>query len=236
VPAPVQLGRLWRRPGQPRLAAGQHPVEQQAQAAPPQLPGAPGVRDADRRAGFEHVTQLFSFPSGDPAEFEGLSETDMTALQHLQWFYDNKFSFNVLHSQQPQTPAFALADSPVGLLAWNAQLFGESLDRDFILANVAIYWLTGTSGSAIRFYYEDAHAGERPGGPTTVPTGLAMFAGDFQSIRRFADRDHANIVSWNAYGSATAAAGQRDAAGHYAAHEATDVLVNDIRAFFREVA
>jgi hypothetical protein len=41
------------------------------------------------------------------------------------------FSFNVLHSQQPQTVAFALADSLVGLLAWNAQLFGESLDPDF---------------------------------------------------------------------------------------------------------
>ena len=77
---------------------------------------------------------------------------DMAALQHLQWFYDNMFSFNTLHSQQPQTLAFALADSPVGLLAWNAQLMGETLDPDFILANVAIYWLTGTSGSSIRRY------------------------------------------------------------------------------------
>ena len=178
-----------------------------------------------------HVTQLFSFPSGDPAEFEGLSEADMAALKHLQWFYDNKFSFNVLHSQQPQTLAFAIADSPVGLLAWNSQLFGQSLDADFILANVAIYWFTRTSGSAIRFYYEDAHAGEQPSGPTTAPTGLAMFGGDFQSIRRFADRDHANIVRWNSYG-ASAQGSANDAAGHYAAHEATDVLVNDIREFY----
>jgi len=123
-----------------------------------------------------HVTQLFSFPTGDPAEFEGLTETDLAALDRLKWFYDNKFAFNTLHSQQPQSLAFALADSPVGLLAWNAQLFGESLDRDFILANVAIYWLTGTSASAMRFYHEDAHAGEHPTGPTTTPTGLAMFA------------------------------------------------------------
>jgi epoxide hydrolase len=185
----------------------------------------------DERVLGVHVTQLFSFPSGDPAEFEGMSEADLAAMQHLQWFYENKFSFNPLHSQQPQTLAFALADSPTGLLAWNGQLFGESLDPEFIVANVAIYWLTGTSGSSIRFYYEDAHAGEPPTGPTTVPTGLAMFAGDFQSIRRFADRDHANIVSWHSYG--TAAAGtQTDAAGHYAAHEATDVLVADIREFF----
>jgi epoxide hydrolase len=183
-----------------------------------------------------HVTQLFSFPSGDPAEFQGLSEADQAALGHLQWFMDNKFAFNVLHSQQPQTLAFALADSPVGLLAWNAQLLGESLDPDFVLANVAIYWLTGTSGSAIRFYYENAHAAEKPSGPTTAPTALAMFRGDFQSIRRFAERDHSNIVSWHTYGPAAPAGSPADAPGHYAAHEATDVLVADIREFFAGLA
>jgi epoxide hydrolase len=179
-----------------------------------------------------HVTQLFSFPSGDPAEFEGMSADDMAAMQHLQWFYEHKFSFNTLHSQQPQTLAFALADSPAGLLAWNGQLFGESLDPEFVVANVAVYWLTGTAGSSIRFYYEDAHPGEPPAGPTTVPTGLAMFAGDFQSIRRFAERDHANVVSWHSYGTLAAAGTQTDAAGHYAAHEATGVLAADVRAFF----
>ncbi|WP_410673059.1 alpha/beta fold hydrolase [Amycolatopsis sp. cmx-4-68] len=179
-----------------------------------------------------HVTQLFSFPSGDPAEMAGLSEADQAALAHLQWFYENMFSFNTLHSQQPHTLAFALADSPLGLLAWNAQLFGEHLDADFVIANVALYWLTGTGGSSIRFYYEDAHTTSHPEGPTTVPTGLAMFAGDFQSIRRFAERDHANIVSWNAYDVSTGSDGPRDAAGHYAAHEAPEVLVADIRRFF----
>jgi epoxide hydrolase len=68
-----------------------------------------------------------------------------------------------------------------------------------------------------------------------VPTGLAMFAGDFQSIRRFAERDHANIVSWHSYGTAGRPGEQTDAAGHYAAHEATGVLVADIRAFFSKL-
>lgn len=179
-----------------------------------------------------HVTQLFSFPSGDPVEFEGLSEADMAALGHLQWFHENKMAFNTLHSQQPQTLAYALADSPVGLLGWNAQLFGETLDPRFVIANVALYWLTGTAGSSLRFYYEDAHTAEEPTTPTTVPTGLAMFAGDFQSIRRFAERDHRNIVSWNSYGTPTSEGSANDAGGHYAAHEAPKVLVDDIRQFF----
>jgi epoxide hydrolase len=179
-----------------------------------------------------HVTQLFSFPSGDPAEFDKLTADDHAALAHLQWFMDHKFAFNTLHSQQPQTLAYALADSPVGLLGWNAQLFGESLDPDFVLANVAIHWLTGTAGSAIRFYYEDAHTEEQPSGPTSTPTGLAMFAGDFRSIRAFAERDHGSIVSWNSYDPGLPAGGPADAAGHYAAHEATDLLVGDLRRFF----
>ncbi len=179
-----------------------------------------------------HVTQLFSFPSGDPAEMANLTETDFAALKHLQWFYEEMFSFNQVQSQQPQTLAFSLTDSPLGLLAWNAQLFGEHLDADFVLANVALYWLTRTGGSSIRFYYEDAHTTEKPEGPTTVPTALAMFAGDFQSIRPFAERDHANIVRWNSYDVRSETGGPRDAAGHYAAHEATGVLVGDIREFF----
>lgn len=183
-----------------------------------------------------HVTQLFSFPSGDPAEFEGLSEADMAALGHLQWFHENKMAFNTLHSQQPQTIAYALADSPVGLLGWNAQLFGESLDPRFVIANIAIYWLTGTAGSSLRFYYEDAHTAEHPTEPTTTPTALAMFAGDFQSIRRFAERDHHNIVRWNSYDTGSATGGANDAAGHYSAHEAPEVLVADIREFFAGLA
>ncbi|NUO60504.1 MAG: alpha/beta fold hydrolase [Hamadaea sp.] len=178
-----------------------------------------------------HVTQAFSFPSGDAAEFATFGPEDYAALQHLQWFYENMFSFNTLHSQQPQTLAFALADSPVGLLAWNAQLMGESLDADFVIANTAIYWLTGTSGSAIRFYYEDAHTEEKPDGPTTAPLGVAIFAGDFQSIRPLVERDHANVVHWRKYDAGLPKGGPRNAGGHYAAHEATDLYVGDIREF-----
>ncbi|OLT15771.1 epoxide hydrolase [Pseudonocardia sp. CNS-139] len=184
-----------------------------------------------------HVTQLYSFPSGDPAEFEKLTEADHAALAHLQWFVDNKFAFNTLHSQQPQTVAFALADSPAGLLGWHLQLLGDTLSDDFVLGNVAIYWFTGTAASAIRFYYEDAHApAEEPAGPTTTPTALAMFAGDFQSIRTFAERDHAGIVSWNSYDPGLDPGLPKNAAGHYAAHEATDVLLADIRRFFASLA
>jgi len=187
-----------------------------------------GRLDPEHVAGV-HVTQLFSFPSGDPAEFKDMSAEDMAAMQKLQWFMENKISFNQLHSQQPQTLAHALADSPVGLLGWNAQLMGEdamgerSLDDDFILSNVALYWFTNTGGSSIRFYYEDAKAA-RGSEPTELPIGVAGFAGDFSGVRRFAERDHKNIVQWNMH---------PEPGGHYAAHLEPDVLADDIRGFYR---
>ena len=53
--------------------------------------------------------------------------------------------------------------------------------------------------------------------------GLASFAFDFRPIRRFAERDHANIVSWSEF----------DRGSHWAAHDAPDLLLGDLRQFFR---
>jgi pimeloyl-ACP methyl ester carboxylesterase len=182
-----------------------------------------GRNDPDHVLGV-HVTQLFSFPSGDPDEMTDLSADEQSQLGTLQWFYENKFSFNTLMSQQPQTLGYAVNDSPAGLLAWNAQLLGEDLDPDFALTNVMTYWLTQTGTSAARLYYENAHA-ERPTEPTTLPLGLAGFGGDFYGIRRFAERDHRNIVHWQTY----------DHGGHFAAHKAPDLYAADVRAFFRSI-
>jgi epoxide hydrolase len=182
-----------------------------------------------------HVTQVFSFPSGDPSEFQNLDDADQKALAKLQWFMDHKISFNQLHSQQPQTIAHALADSPAGLLGWNVQLMADdamgerSLDDDFILDNTTLYWLTNTGGESIRFYYEDAHAprATAPETPTTVPLGLAGFHGDFSGVRRFAERDHQNITQWNLH---------PEPGGHYAAHTEPQVLADDIRQFYKHNA
>jgi hypothetical protein len=128
--------------------------------------------------------------------------------------------FGQLQGQQPQTLAHALADSPRGLIGWNGQLFRDAIDIEFALTNMAIYWFSGTSASSARFYYENAHT-DTPTEPTTVPLGLASFAGDFKFIRRLVDRDHKNVVSWHDY----------TVSGHYAAHQAPDLLVADLRGF-----
>ena len=179
-----------------------------------------GRLDPDHVIGV-HVNQIFSFPSGDPAEFEGLTQEELQYLEFLQGFVERSVHDKV-QGAQPQTIAHALADSPAGQLAWSDQLFGDALSPDEILTNVSIYWLTNTAASAARFYYENKHAA-LPSGLTTVPIGLASFAFDFRPIRRFAERDHANIVHWSEF----------DRGSHWAAHDAPDLLLDDIRRFFR---
>jgi pimeloyl-ACP methyl ester carboxylesterase len=192
-----------------------------------------GRIDPDHVTGV-HVTQVFSFASGDPDEIAALSEEDAAKFAFGQWFVQNRGAYDKLQSTEPQNIAHALADSPAGQLGWSLQLFGTALPRDFVLTNVMIYWLTGTAASSARFYFEDAEAAPPhqksngrgtagPSEPTTVPLGLANFAFDYPSVRAFADRDHENIVSWNVY----------DRGGHFATQDAPDLLVNDLRRFFR---
>jgi epoxide hydrolase len=203
---------LMRRLGYARYGA--HGNDAGAIVAPLQ-----GRLDHDHVIGV-HVNQIFSFPSGDPAEFEGLTREELQNLEFLQGFVERSVHDKV-QAAQPQTIAHALADSPAGQLAWSGQLLGDALSPDEILTNVSIYWLTNTAASSARFYYENKHA-EQPSGPTTAPIGLASFAYDFRPIRKFVERDHANIVSWNEF----------DRGSHWAAHDAPDLLVGDIRRFF----
>lgn len=169
-----------------------------------------------------HVTQIFS--DVDPAEFDRNSPEERAAVEGLEWFQQNMDAYGHLQTQQPQSLAHALTDSPVGLLGWHNLIYRGGLDTDFVLTNVMIHWLTGTVASAMRIYHEDGKS-SRPAEPTTVPLGLAQFRDDVHAVRRFAERDHANIVSWNVY----------DTGGHFAAHQEPELLVEDVRTFFAQL-
>jgi epoxide hydrolase len=177
-----------------------------------------------------HVLQLFSFPSGDPAEMADLSVEDQRKLQFLANFQE-RAGFNAIQSTRPLTLSYGLADSPSGQLAWIAEMFAgfgdhvDYIDRDAFLTNVTLYWLTNTAESSSRLYYENAHPqGQALPGPNTAPTGVAVFGDDFKSIKRFAERDNTNIVQWTEYERGT----------HFAAMDAPDLLVPDIRVFFQQ--
>jgi epoxide hydrolase len=172
-----------------------------------------------------HVLQLFSFPSGDPAEFEGFGPKEYAALEHMQWF-QSVGGYNAMNGSRPQTVAAGLSDSPVGQLAYS-ELFesfgnGTSLVRpEQVLEQVTLYWLTNTSAGSVRYHYEEAHAQREPV-VSTGRLGVAVFKDDFQTIRSLAERDNANIQHWSEF----------DQGGHFAVLENPDAIVADLRAFF----
>ena len=172
-----------------------------------------------------HVLQLFSFPSGDPAEFERLEPADYAGLEHMQWF-QSVGGYNTMNASRPQTVAVGLSDSPVGLLAYS-ELFnsfgnGTSLvPLEKILTEVSVNWFANAAAGMSRSYLENARAEAEPQ-VNAAPTGVAVFKDDFQTIRVFAERDNSNIVHWSRF----------EEGGHYAALEVPDAVVGDIRAFF----
>jgi epoxide hydrolase len=170
----------------------------------------------------------------DPDELATFTEAERARLERLNTSTAGPGNgYFQVQATRPQTLAYALTDSPVGQLAWIVEKFKEwthaaevpedAVDRDQLLTNVMLYWLTGTARSSADLYYENSHAGFQPPRPGTTPTGVAVFAEDY-AIRRYGERSN-NIVHWTEF----------DRGGHFAAMEAPDLLVRDMRQFFRLV-
>jgi pimeloyl-ACP methyl ester carboxylesterase len=168
------------------------------------------------------------FPMGpvDEAELATFTPAELKRLAVLQEFMEVKFGFNLLQSNQPQLVAYALSDSPVGLMAWLTQLMDPVEVGELFLTNFMIYWFTGTAASSIRMYYEGAHDPNAwaPKANSGVPTAVAVFQDGDIAIRRYGEESN-NIVRWTEYPHG----------GHYAALTVPDVWLNDVREFFREL-
>lgn len=161
-----------------------------------------------------------------------MTVAELARLDRLAQFKGEGSGYFRIQATRPQTLAYGLHDSPIGQLAWIVEKFKEwtfpadglpeaAVDRDRLLTNVMLYWLTGTAGSSAALYYEATHTRSWSSTPSTTPTGVAVFAEDV-AIRRYA-QGNAHIVHWSEF----------DRGGHFAAMEAPELLVGDIRAFFR---
>ncbi|HYZ54169.1 MAG TPA: alpha/beta hydrolase, partial [Streptosporangiaceae bacterium] len=180
-----------------------------------------------------HLNMLITPPPRDSEERAALTGAERERVAVFERFRAIGSGYGAIQSTRPQTLAYGLTDSPAGQLAWIVEKFGEwtdgdlpdeAVDRDQLLTNVMLYWLTATAGSSARLYYEAARsAAGGPPRPSTAPTGVAVFPRDLApSIRRFAELSN-NIVHWSEF----------DRGGHFAAMEEPDLLVADIREFFR---
>jgi pimeloyl-ACP methyl ester carboxylesterase len=181
---------------------------------------------------FYHTFQ----PPKDP------SRKEKKFLDTIGKFTQTQGGYAVVQGAQLQALALGLNDSPAGLAAWIIEKFRrwsdcggdveKSFTRDELLANVTLYWATNTINSSFLPYYDVSNAGamtwiklmlKQWKSRSHVPTAFAMFPKDLTSPpREWAERFY-NVQRWT----------EMPRGGHFAALEEPDLLVNDIREFFR---
>ncbi len=138
---------------------------------------------------------------------------------------------------EPQTLAWAMQDSPAGMAAWmlqRRQMWSDCdgdverrFSKDELLTHFSLYWLTNTFGGSVRFYnYSFEHPWVRAHDRTPTleaPVGMAVFPYELLHVPRALAEREANLVHWSRF----------DRGGHFAAAEEPDLIVEDLRAFFR---
>ncbi|MFD9516298.1 epoxide hydrolase family protein [Streptomyces sp. NPDC059979] len=209
-----------------------------------------------------HVNAMITFPVGAEGEMNGLTEVEQRRWQTMQNFNDGYLQCN---SKRPQTVAYALTDSPVGQLAWIVEKFKELTDpedglpedginRDRILTEVSLYWLTGTAASAAQVYYEEISANSWSEATaddwstdsstdssidTTQDTSWGNGQDTWAADRRgtvptavLVSTHDVTIRRWAERDHNIVRWNELDRGGHFLAMEAPDLLVSDVREFF----
>ena len=201
------------------------------------------------RLGHAHAAHVIgvhlNFPATVSMAALGSIQREDYAPEEREWLTDlhaqarGTSAHMAVHIEDPQTLAWSMNDSPAGLAAWlierrrNWSDCGGDVERSFskdqLLTGVALYWLTGTFHTSVRFYAESfrepwplVHDHEPP---VEVPTAVAVFPRELIRVpRRFMERQ-VNLARWTVM----------PRGGHFAPSEEPELMVEDIRAFFREL-
>jgi pimeloyl-ACP methyl ester carboxylesterase len=173
------------------------------------------------------------------------TDEERAAAAQIATFGKTGNGYFVEMATRPQTIGYALLDSPIALAAWmidhdtdayykiaSAFVDGQpsgNLTRDHILDNITLYWLSGTSTSAARSYWEaygaDAPAASRQPLPApTMPFGFTTFPGEiWRTPRSWVDASYPNVIYFN----------EVDKGGHFAAWEEPELFASELRAAFK---
>jgi len=179
-----------------------------------------------------HVNMPIAPPTA--AAMSTPTEADQAAFAAFEHYQKWDSGYSTQQRTRPQTLGYGLTDSPVGQLAWILEKFWawtdcnghpeNAVDRDRILDNVMVYWVTASAASSARLYWE-SFGSFGAGDPVTIPTGVAAFPAEIIKAPRSWCENAYSIVHWT----------DMDAGGHFAAMEQPVALVDDIRAFARHI-
>jgi pimeloyl-ACP methyl ester carboxylesterase len=196
-------------------------------------------RYADRLIGL-HSNFVLANPPADQALADAVPEAEMSAREQRQAYMLNEVGYQQIQGTKPQSVGVGLNDSPAGLAAWIVEKFHgwsdidrrlpagygleEKFTKDEMLTNISLYWFTSSITSSARIYFENRNvAMQEPLGFVTVPTAGAIFPSEIYLTPRIWAEASYNIVRWT----------PMPQGGHFAAMEEPELLLEDVRAFFR---
>jgi len=191
-----------------------------------------GLVDPEHLIGLHSNMCLAGAPAGGNQN-EGVPELELERVKAAQGRTATELGYFQIQSTRPMTLGYGLTDSPAGLAAWIVEKFRAWSDsggdvekrftKDELLTNVTLYWVTGTAASSARIYFENRLDGglQRR---VEVPFACARFPGDFLAVapRQWIAAQY-NLVQFT----------EMPRGGHFAAMEEPDLLVQDVRTFFR---
>ena len=193
------------------------------------ITSALGAQDPEHCLGIHITLAMASRPNveGQPTPEEA------RALQGIAHYADWDSGYSKQQSTRPQTLGYGLTDSPSGQAAWILEKFWAWTDcdghpenifnRDELLDNVMLYWVTATAASSARLYWESFSPKRRPISKITVPTGVAVFPKEIVTpVRKWMEANYSNIRHWS----------EMPKGGHFAAFEQPELFVREVRQFF----
>lgn len=185
-----------------------------------------------------HSNFVLASPPSDPAIRAAVPEAEMAAREKRAEFMLDEVGYQQIQGTKPQSLGVALNDSPAGLAAWIVEKFHgwsdidqdsvdgleEKFTKDEILTDISVYWFTASITASTRIYYENRNFPvNEPVGYVSVPTAGAIFPAEIYITPRLWAESQYNIVRWT----------PMPRGGHFAAMEEPELLLEDIRAFFR---
>jgi pimeloyl-ACP methyl ester carboxylesterase len=169
----------------------------------------------------------------DAAMFANPTEEERPYLRELEAWLKEETGYQWIQGTRPQTLAFGLSDSPVGLAAWIVEKYrawtdcgGDprtALSMDEMLGNISLYWFTNCIGASFWPYYARMHGPWPIDGRIAVPAGYCEFPREILRPPRTAAERVFDIRRWSVM----------PRGGHFAALEQPTALAHEIREFFR---
>jgi microsomal epoxide hydrolase len=169
----------------------------------------------------------------DAAMFSNPTDEERRYLVELEAFLKEETGYQWIQGTRPQTLAFGLADSPLGLAAWIVEKYRawtdcngdprNALSMDEMLGNISLYWFTNCIGASFWPYYARMHGPWPIDGRIAVPMGYCEFPREILRPPRAAAERVFDVRRWSVMPKG----------GHFAALEQPAALAHEIREFFR---